>query len=62
MKLEQTFEAQYELINKVIILTIIEALNLKIFPVGETMIYNMLHIRYKYQYKEYLKKGQSEEF
>jgi hypothetical protein len=62
LKLEQTFEAQYELVNKVIVPTIMEALDLKMYPVGETVIYDMLHVRHKHQREEYLKKRQSEEF
>ena len=62
LKLEQTFEAQYELVNKVIVLIIMEALDLKMFPVGKTVIYDMLHVRHKHQCEEYLKKSQSEEF
>jgi hypothetical protein len=53
LKLEQTFKAQYELVNKVIILTIMEALDLKMYPVGETVIYDMLHVRHKHQHEEY---------
>ena len=62
LKLEQTFEAQYELVNKVIVLTIMKALDLKMFLVEETVIYDMLHIRHKHQREEYLKKSQSKEF
>ena len=62
LELDQTFEAQHNLVNKVIVPTIMEALDSKLFPVGETVIYDMLHSRHKHQREEYLKKRQSEEF
>ena len=54
LQLGQTFEAQRGLVNRTIVLTVMEALDLVTYPVAETIIYNMIHNRHKYQREEHL--------
>ena len=45
--------------NSTIVPTVMETLDLVMFPVAETIVYDMIHNRHKHQREEYLKKQQS---
>ena len=59
LQLDQTFEAQRDLVNRIIVLTVMEALDLVTYLVAETIIYNMIHNRHKYRREEHLIKQRS---
>ena len=59
LQLDQTFEAQRDLVNRNIVPTVMEALDSITYPVAETIIYDMIHNRHKYQREEHLIKQRS---
>jgi hypothetical protein len=50
---EKTFEAQENLVNNVIILTVMKSLDMKTFPVSESIVREMIHSRHKHQREEH---------
>ena len=56
LKLRRTFEDQYNLVNGMVVPTVMKALDSDMFPVSETIVYDMIHNRHKYQWEEYLRK------
>src|SRR5205814_9561064 len=62
LQLDQTFEAQRDLVNRTIVPTVMEALDSVTYPVAETIIYDMIHNRHKHRYEEYLIKQRSVSF
>src|SRR5438270_13360964 len=62
LQLDQTFEAQRDLVNRIIVLTIMEALDLVTYPVAETIIYDMIHNRHKHRREKHLIKQRSVSF
>ena len=58
LELCRIFEDQYNLVNGMVVPTVMEALDLDMFPVSETIIYDMIHNRHKHQREEYLRKKQ----
>src|SRR2546421_12638983 len=62
LQLDQTFESQQDLVNRTIVPTVMEALNLIMYPVAETIIYDMIHNRHKHQREEHLIKQRSVSF
>src|SRR2546421_2408693 len=62
LQLDQTFESQRDLVNRIIVPTVMEALDLVTYPVAETIIYDMIHNRHKYRREEHLIKQQSVSF
>jgi hypothetical protein len=62
LQLDQTFEAQRDLVNRTIVPTVMEALDSVTYPVAETIIYDMIHNRHKHQREEHLIKQRSASF
>src|SRR5437588_2161819 len=62
LQLDQTFESQRDLVNRTIMPTVMEALDLVTYPVAETIIYNMIHNRHKHRHEEHLIKQRSVSF
>jgi len=62
LQLDQTFEAQRDLVNRTIVPTVMEALDLVTYPVAETIIYDMIHNRHKHRREEHLIKQRSVSF
>ena len=62
MQLGQTFETQQDLVNRTIVLTVMEALESVTYPVTETIIYNIIHNRHKHWREEHLIKQRSVSF
>ena len=62
LQLDQTFEAQRDLVNRTIVPTVMEALDLITYPVAETIIYDMIHNRHKHRREEHLIKQRSVSF
>src|SRR3954468_8226807 len=54
LDLEQTFDAQKHIVNNNIVLTVMETLDLKTFPVSEGIVYEIIHNHHKHQCKEHL--------
>jgi len=46
-------------VNSTIVPTVMEALDSNMFPVAETIVYDMIHNRHKHQREEHLNKQQS---
>ena len=61
MKLEETYEDQPERV-KIIVQTVLRALDQELFPVSEEIIRNLIHNRHKHQREEYLRKQKPETF
>src|ERR1051325_8034418 len=61
LNVEQTFESQKNLVNVKIIPTVMETLDPIMYPVSESIVYDMIHNRHKHQREEHLKKQKSEE-
>src|SRR6184192_277929 len=62
LQLDQTFEAQRDLVNRTIVPIVMKALDLVTYPVAETIIYDMIHNRHKHQCEEHLIKQRSVSF
>ena len=62
LKLDQTFEAQKDLVNATIVPTVMESLDMETFPVSESIVREMIHNRHKHQREEYKIKQKSESF
>lgn len=58
LKIDDTFENQKNLINVTIVPTVMRTLDKNMYPVSETIVYNMIHSRHKHQREEYLNKQQ----
>jgi hypothetical protein len=56
LKLDKTYEQQRDQVNKVIIPTVIDALDQDTFPVVEGIVYEILHKLHRHQREEYLMK------
>ena len=59
LQLDQTFEAQRDLVNRNIMPTIMEALDSITYLVVKTIIYDMIHNRHKHRREEHLIKQRS---
>ena len=59
LHLEETFEVQRDLVNRTIVLTVMESLDSIMYPVAETIIYDMIHNRHKHRREEHLIKQRS---
>jgi len=59
LKLNRTFDSQRNLVNGTIIPTVMKALDLELYPVSESIVYDMIHHRHKHQREEYLRNQQS---
>jgi hypothetical protein len=59
LQLDKTFDAQRNLVNSTIVPTVMNALDSEMFPVGDGIVYKMIHNRHKHQREEYLKSLQS---
>src|SRR3990170_4225216 len=62
LQLDQTFEAQRDLVNRKIVPTVMESLDSITYPVAETIIYEMIHNRHKHQRENHLIKQRSSTF
>jgi hypothetical protein len=62
LQLDQTFEAQRDLVNRKIVPTVMESLDSITYPVAETIIYEMIHNRHKHQREDHLIKQRSSTF
>ena len=62
LQLDQTFEAQRDLVNRTIVPTVMEALDLVTYSVAKTIIYDMIHNRHKHRREEHLIKQRSVSF
>jgi hypothetical protein len=61
LDLEQTFDAQKNIVNNNIVPTVMETLDLETFPVSEGIVYEIIHNCHKHQREEHLLKQKSEE-
>ena len=61
LSLDETFDAQKNLVNDTIIPTVMQTLDLETFPISEFIVYEMIHNRHKHRREEHLRKQQSKE-
>lgn len=55
LDVNETFEAQKELVTKTIIPALMKVLDPKTYPIGEGVLYEMIHQRHRYQREEALR-------
>jgi hypothetical protein len=60
LQLDKTFEEQRNLVNSIIVPTVMKSLDPNTFPIAETIVYEMVHNRHKHRREEYLTKQRSE--
>lgn len=53
LRLDQTFEAQEELVNATIVPTVMESLDSETYPVSESIVREMIHNHHKHRREEY---------
>lgn len=59
LELSQTFHQQRNLVNDIIVPTIMENINTNIFPITGNVIYEMIHALHRHRREEFLKKDKS---
>lgn len=62
LQLNQTFEAQRNLVTGTITPAVMEALDETTFNISEGVVYELIHNRHKHQREEYLKKQHSTKY
>ena len=60
LNLEQTFEFQKDLVIKTIIPNLMKTLDLDTYPIGEGVVYEMIHQRHRHQRDNLRNKNKSE--
>jgi hypothetical protein len=61
LDVRQTFESQRDLVNSTIIPTVQASLDRSPFPVGDNIIYDLIHERHRHQRELYLLRLQTTE-
>src|SRR5215208_1222513 len=61
LDIEQTFEFQKDLVIKTIVLNLIKTLDLDTYPIGEGVVYEMIHKRHHHQRDNLRIKNKSED-
>jgi hypothetical protein len=61
LDIEQTFESQKDLVVKTIVPNLTKALDLNTYPIGEGVIYEMIHQRHRHQRDNLRNKNKSED-
>ena len=60
LDIEKTFESQKDLVIKTIVPTLMKTLDLDTYPIGEGVVYEMLHQRHRHQRDNLRNKKKSE--
>ena len=60
LDIEQTFESQKELVTQTIIPVLMKTLDLVTYPVGEGVVYDMIHCRHRHKRENNRNKKKSE--
>ena len=61
LDIKQTFKSQKEIVVKTIVPGLIKTLDLETYPIGEGVVYEMLHQRHRHQRDDLRNKNKSEE-
>ena len=56
LNVDKTFESQKKLVTMSIIPALLKVLNLEIFPIGEGVLYEIIHQRHRHQREEMMRK------
>ena len=60
LNINNTFESQKDIVTKTIIPTLFKVLDPERYPVGENVLYELIHQRHRHQREELLRKKKNE--